>query len=312
MHKIGWLINDCLTCIPGTVTFWHNLLEWFPELIDKTNGYTDYSILSTVIENELSQTNIPRYIIRNGTYFPSIKTDIKQISLIQDIATSDNLLKQQIDVMNNSTIVVFNTNYVYSRYKQYISENIKVKICPLGVDFDFFKPIPERYPDVLPNSILFIGAANNYPKGFNIVMDVMHKMNNVNFCLIMKDDFSIENLEPSIRDRVRVFNKINTEMVRLIINSCSMLICTSYEETQHISGIECAACNIPIVAREVGVYFDSRDDTRWGCIADDSNFVEKIHYVVENRNAFEPRNCFIEKYSTTVCKENWLEIVNTI
>lgn len=310
--KFGWLVNDCLTCIPGVNTFWHNLLEWFPELIDKTNTYTDYSVLSTSIENQLLTNNKPYYIIRNGTYFPRIQTDVKQVSLIQDIVTSGNLLTQQIDVMNNSTIVVFNTNYVYAKYKQYINENIRVKVCPLGVDFDFFKPIPDTHPNVLPNSILFMGASTNYPKGFNVLLDIINKMNNSNFCLIMKDDFSIENLEPTLRNRVRVFNKINCETIRLIINSCIVCVCTLYEETQHISGIECAACNIPIVAREVGVYFDNRDDTRWGCIADDSNFAEKINYVLEHRNVYEPRNCFIEKYSNEICKTNWVDIINTL
>ena len=37
----GWLVNDCLTCIPGTKTFWHDLLEWIPTLEDKTDFHTD-------------------------------------------------------------------------------------------------------------------------------------------------------------------------------------------------------------------------------------------------------------------------------
>ena len=49
MSKIGWLVNDCLASFPGVITFWHNLLEWFPELIDKTNGYTNYTILASYI-----------------------------------------------------------------------------------------------------------------------------------------------------------------------------------------------------------------------------------------------------------------------
>jgi hypothetical protein len=53
-----------------------------------------------------------------------------------------------------------------------------IKICPLGVDFDFFKPIQEKHPDVLPNSIIFIGASNNYPKGFNVLVEIIKKMEN--------------------------------------------------------------------------------------------------------------------------------------
>ena len=312
IYKIGWLINDCLTCIPGTTTFWHNLLEWFPELIDKTNGYTDYSVLASTIENQLiSSQSSPYYIIRNGTYFRKINTDVKQISLIQDVQ-SNGLFQQQVDVINNSNVVVFNTSYVYNKYKNYVNNNVLVKICPLGVDFDFFRTIQERHPDVLPNSILFIGASNNYPKGFNILMDIIKKMDTHNFCLIMKDGFTDDNLDVSIRNRVKVFNRVNKETVRLLINSCTAAVCTSYEETQHLSGIECAACNIPIIARSVGVYYDTKDDLRWGCLADDTTFVQQIHYVLDNITTYSPRQCFMEKYSTEICKQNWNNIINEL
>ena len=57
MNKTGWLVNDTLTCIPGTITFWHNLLEWNPYLIDKTNGYTNFSVLSQNILNDINSTD---------------------------------------------------------------------------------------------------------------------------------------------------------------------------------------------------------------------------------------------------------------
>ena len=98
----------------------------------------------------------------------------------------------------------------------------------------------------------------------------------------------------------------------MLINSCVAAICTSYEETQHLSGIECAACNIPIIARSVGVYYDNNQDNRWGCIANDSNFVEKINYVLKNISNFKPRECFIEKYSLEICKNNWKNIVDEL
>jgi glycosyltransferase involved in cell wall biosynthesis len=311
----GWLINDCLTCIPGTITLWHNLLEWFPDLLDKTNGYTDYSILASIIENELellSYKEKPKYIIRNGSYFRKINTDIKQISLVQDI--HDNKA-QQIDVINYSSVVVFNTNYVYKKYKNYINDNILVKICPLGVDFDFFTPFhnsEEMTLDVLPNSILFIGSSANYPKGFNVLLDIIKKMENQNFCLIMKDDFTINNIDLTYKHRVKIYNRIDREKVRTIINSCILSICTSYEETQHLSGIECAACNIPIVARQVGIYDDNKDDPLWGMIADDTNFVEVINTALQNIHKFKPRECFIHKYSLDICRNNWIKIIQNL
>ncbi len=308
MKKTGWLINDCLTCIPDTKTFWHNLLDWFPDLIDKTSGYTDYSILANKIENEL-QYDIPQYIIRNASYFRKINTNVKTISLVQDILGDKS---EQINVINNSDIVVFNTNYVYEKYKIYVNDISKIRICPLGIDFNYFKPSNEYYEGVLPNSVLFIGASNNYPKGFNIVQDIIYKMKNQNFCLILKDDFSIDKLPLDVRHRVTIFNKINQDTIKKIINSCICAICTSYEETQHLAGIECAACNIPIIAREVGVYFDCKNDNEWGVIANDTNFIERIEFVIKNKHLFNPREYFIKKYSNEVCKKNWINIINNI
>lgn len=303
-------MNDCLTCIPGTQTFWHDLLSWFPTLEDKTGGYTDYSVLADRIESQLMKTR-PDYIIRNGSYFRRIQTDVKTISLIQDVQTGDGL-QNQIDIINHSSVAVFNTVYVYQKYRDYISPSAVVRICPLGVNFDFFKPSDDRSPDVLPNSVIYIGSSMNYPKGFNVLLSIIHSMPDQNFCLVMKDDFSINGIPLEDRHRVRIFNKVNQENVRILINSCMAAVCTSYEETQHLSGIECAACNIPIVARMVGVYYDNKDDPRWGRLADDTNFVDKLRYVVSKRDKFSPRECFMEKYSTEICRRNWLNIVESL
>ena len=306
--KRGWLVNDCLTCIPGTKTFWHDLLLWLPGLEDKTGGYTDYSVLPNRIESNL-RIKRPDYIIRNATYFRRLHTNVKTISLVQDVIQSGGGLQNQIDVINHSAVAVFNTSYVYQKYKNYISSGVPVKICPLGVNFDFFRPTDERHPDVLPNSVVFIGASTDYPKGFNVMRNIIESMSEQNFCLVMKDDFSLEKLPEAVRHRVRIFNRVNQETVRQIINSCICAVCTSYEETQHLSGIECAACNIPIVAREVGVYYDNRDDPRWGRLANDANFADMLLYVISNLDKFSPRECFIDKYSTDTCRKNWVDII---
>jgi len=308
MENTGWLVNDCLTCIPGTETFWHHLLKWFPKLIDKTNGYTDFNYLAQIIESNLIISK-PKYIIRNGTYFRKINTDVKTISLIQDIPVDKS---QQINVINNSTVAVFNTKYVYNKYKSLINSDVLIRICPLGVDFNFFRPIVDKHPDVLPNSIIFIGAANKYPKGFNIMLDIIDNMPNQNFCLVMKDNFSINDLPIEVKHRVKIFNKVDQETIRLLINSCLLAVCTSYEETQHLSGIECGACNIPIVAREVGIYHDCKEDNEWGLIATDNTFIQKIQYIKEHLNEFNPREYLIKKYSTEICKQNWINIIESI
>ena len=118
MNKIGWLVNDMLTCIPGTKTFWHDLLESIPNLIDKTNGYTDYNTLATNIENQL-KNETPHYIIRNASYFRQIQTKVPTISLLQDIT-------QNHAVCYSSDIVVANSLYTASHYN--ITQIKKIEI----------------------------------------------------------------------------------------------------------------------------------------------------------------------------------------
>lgn len=305
-NKIGWLVNDTLTCIPNTKTFWNNLLEWLPGLIDKTNGYTNYGMLSSVIEDELAITNNkPYYIIRNGTYFRPLNTNIKTIVLIQDIQTEETF-NQQIQNINSSEFVVFNSNYVYNKYSIFMKHN-RYKIIPLGINFDLFKPLSSKYSDILPNSILYIGSSDNYPKGFDTVLKIVEEMKDQNFCFIMKDDYKIDN------PRIKVFNKISNEDVVKIINSCICAICTSREETQHLSGIECGACNIPIIATSVGVYDDNKNSKEWGLIANETNFTEKINYVMNNISEFSPRKFFLENgYSIETCRESWKLLVENL
>ena len=115
MNKKGWLINDCLTCIPNTRTFWHDLLEWFPNLEDKCNGYTDYSVLASRIE---STPDRPDYIIRNGSYFRKLNIDVPTFCLIQDTMNDS----MQTEVINSSTCVVFASSETYNLYKDRINE----------------------------------------------------------------------------------------------------------------------------------------------------------------------------------------------
>jgi len=311
MYKKGWLVNDCLTCIPDTKTIFNKLLDWIENLDDKTNGYTDYSILPEVIENRIRNTDKkPDYIIRNGTYFRKLNIDknIKTIALIQDIHIERPwyFVNQQETINAPNTMVVFCSNYVYNKYKPFMTHE-NYKIIPIGIDFNLFKPLQvNKHPEVLSNSILYIGSSLDHPKGFDRVLKIVNDMPEQNFCFIMKDDFKIDH------PRIKVFNKVDSNTVAFIINSCICAICTSREETQHLAGLECGACDVPIVATNVGMYNDIKDSQEWGLIADDTNFVDKINYVIQNRTQFKPRSFFEKRYTNEISKNSWIELINSI
>ena len=303
--KKGWLVNDTLTCIPGTKTFWHDLLEWLPDLEDKCNGNTPFHILPNVIEQQAILSK-PYYIIRNATYFRKLNLQVKTISLLQDLAPDN---QQQIDVCNSSDIVVYNSPYTQSHYINKISP--KSVMIPLGVDFNKFKPIGIDYSEelnILPNSILFIGANTITPKGFDIMMDIINH-SDYNFCLVMKDDFQLNN------PRVRVFNRIDHDKLIKIMNSCQMLICTSRVETLHLSGVEAGACNLPIVTSNVGIYYNM-DSGEWGRNVKTFNyndFIEEINYVKNHLSEFKTREFFLKiGLDTETCKNKWINLIENL
>ena len=137
-------------------------------------------------------------------------------------------------------------------------------------------------------------------------------MPDFNFCLIMKDTTTIHAIPAEDRRRVRIFNKVPAETVRLLINSCICGICTSGNEEEHISGIEIGACNLPMVSRPLSRYLDDKDDIQWGVIAEkDSDFPERIRYVVANPHLFSPRSYYSQKYSTEISMKKWTAMIHS-
>lgn len=302
--KRGWLVNDTLTCIPNTKTFWHNLLEWIPGLIDKTGGYTNFNNLAGKIETEARIHGNPDYIIRNGTFFRKINLPVKTVSLLQDCYTGN---VQQIEVANASTVTVFNSPFTHSFYKDLVKSRIEV--IPLGVDSDFFKKRERDYVNelgILPNSILFVGASTVHPKGFDLMMSIINNTT-YNFCLVMKDNFSINH------PRVKVFNRVSQDMIVKIHNSCKIILCTSKIETLHLAGIEGAMSGLPVIATNVGAYYNI-ENGEWGRKATNlQEFKNEIEFVFNNYDSFNPRNYFISQgYDINSCKTKWQNLINEL
>jgi hypothetical protein len=217
----------------------------------------------------------------------------------------------QKDVLRNSNLVVVNSKYIYEMYKNYIC--CPYKVIPLGTNFNLFKPSNDINKDVLPNSIIYIGSSMVYPKGFDRVVKIMCAMKDQNFCLVMKDNLTYDNLPSECVDRVKIFNcVVESELVK-IINACVMGMCTSYEETQHLGGVEICACNKPMASTNVGWYNDLSDLKDWGMICNDFNFVDNIKYIMGNLDKFNPRHCLLDNgYDSETCKKKWIDLVKNI
>lgn len=306
VNKKGWMINDCLTCIPGTRTFWHDLLGWFPSVIDKTNGYTPFGRLADYIESEVTKYGTPDFIIRNATYFRKLNFQGKTISFLQDCCVGE-LRSQQIDVCNHSDITICNSSFTKSKYENELS--CQIEIIPIGTDFDLFKPLANidnlrRKWGILENSILFVGSTNQI-KGFSLIEELIQK-NEYNFCLVMKDDYK------SLNPRVRVFNKINHQNLVEIMNCCKLLLCTSLVETLHLAGIEAGACNIPILVTNVGAYFGLEDGI-WGRKFSKDTLEAHLKYMIKSHGEFSPRDFFLKNgFDKNSCFKRWKNILSSL
>lgn len=301
----GWLVNDCLTAIPNTKTFWHFLLEWFPELKDKTGGYTDYRILPQTIERQFNNVEIkPNYIIRNATFFRPLTLPVKTISFLQDpYINNSNLFKQQILTCNTSSYVVYNSYYTKELYENYI--NVPTQVIPIGTNSDLFKPDNSTKNK---NTIIYIGSTNEEFKGFSMVKSLINNTN-YNFIIVLKDKKFPEN------ERVKSYCKVNQKTLNSLINKADLLICTSKKETLHLAGIEAGFANIPIVTNNVGIYPHLNTDIKWGKIVDEyslEGYKKAIEEILNNNNLQPRQAMFNNKLSLKDCRISWKNLIKDI
>lgn len=241
------VVNDLVTTIPGTKTLWADLLEWF----DADWVGAPYENLVRDAELKLS-IHPPDLIIRNGTWFGPLDIHgAKTISLIQDIMPVNSYLRgEQIRVARSSTLTVFNTEYTKSKYPELA--NITSRVIPLPVDFNLFRPIPDAAPVA---DICWIGAPS-WVKGWDILGEIIRNMPTRTFALVLKET----DHQKKVPGNVQIFDRLpHSELVK-VINGCSVGLCTSREETQHLAGIEMGACGLPVVVPRIGIYYGISDN----------------------------------------------------
>lgn len=303
----GWLIHDHMTCIPNTRTLWHDLVEWLPGLQNKCNN-SELGELPDHVDSLLKHNREPEYIIRNASYWPPYYLkDSKIISILQDFRNEPTLKQWQLDVCKNSDKVVAVSNFVKERFKNDIDEDT-IEVLPIGTDFNFFKPQEvDNDFNILPNSILWVGDCNDTPKGFDILKNII-KHTDYNFCIVLKSNIKFEH------KRIKCLNRVSHKELLNIMNNCKAVLCTSREETLHLSSIEAAACDLPVITSNVGIHYNT-DSGIWGenvNSLDYRDYIDSINTVYNNYNYYTPREYFGSRYSTAALKKRWVGMVSEI
>jgi glycosyltransferase involved in cell wall biosynthesis len=295
------IVNDCLTTIPGTKTFWHDLQEWFGAEFCG-GAYEGLADRAAGIECDT--------IIRNGSYFGPIKTKANQISLFQDIATEGPLREMQEDVILSSAAYVFNSKFTASKYKW----TVDARIIPLPVDFDLFRPgnaMGLQQALSLPDgAVCWIGACREAGevKGWDILLKLVRMNPDIPFVAVFKDD-----MPDYCPTNMRMFHKVPHEELVKIIGTCRVGLCTSRAESQHLAGIEMGACGLPMVAPQTGIYWERGDLP--GCTVDGSveSYVEGIRRMRDS--AGDPdqiRSYWQKEFSREVVRKQWQELMEEI
>ena len=255
------LVNDQLTSIPGTRTFWHDLQGWFG--CEFVGG--DYATLAETADAQAEGASL---IIRNATYFGPLKASerVPTISLLQDIISEGPQREMQEAVLASSTVVVSNSAFTAERYSAPIGmfqmprgpvPPLKSWIIPLPVDFDLFEignAMGLQQALALPDGcVLWIGAcqgAAGMVKGWDIFLQVVRANPDIPFVGVFKDQ--PPNYCPP---NMRMFSRLTHADLVKVIGACRVGLCTSRMESQHLAGIEMGACGLPMVAPTVGTYW---------------------------------------------------------
>ena len=296
------LVNDVMTCIPGTRTFWHDLQEWFGmEFVGAS-----YDKLATWASEAAKDATL---VIRNATYFGPIDTKCPQISILQDIIDqgapggSHRAMQEQVVA---STHVVYNSEFTrfWSKY------NITGTVIPLSVDFELFKPgnpVMLREEMQIPyGSICWIGACQaeaGYVKGWDTLVKIARMNPDLRFMAVIKDGLP-ERFPPNMR----VYSRLQQSELVKVIGACSVGLCTSRIETQHLAGIEMGGCGLPLVVPPIGAYFN-RTGMPGVIIGDEKEFTSAIRAALTMQG---DADYWKGEFNPEVVKAKWTQLVEKV
>lgn len=298
MNGEKWLVNDCLSAL-GESTHWHELLSL--GLVDKTGGYTPYEHLAERVEHTAGFEN-PSLVVRNGTYFRHMNLKCRQIAFVQDVTRNASLRLMQNEVINRSDVVVFNSEYT----RQQCQPKNESHVIPIGVDFDLFKPCVSSV-ELPKDTVLFVGAASKV-KGWEFLKRLIEETP-YHYALVMKDNARFDH------PRVTNFGRVHQTTLVQIMNACACLVCTSETETQHLAGIEAAACGLPLVVPNVGIYHrplpNDCGQREFGYVVGMPLIRDYMHGLSLVMNgSYLPRQHFLDLgCDRETCRQRWKELI---
>lgn len=309
------LVNDMLTSIPGTSTFWNDLQDWFA--MEFCGG--SYPMLGETVDVHLATAGPASLIIRNASYFGPMKASekIPTISLLQDIFPEGPQKDLQEAVMGGSAMTVMNSEFTASRYAKVFldwnkpTERPGTRVIPLPVDFSLFEPqnaMGCQQALGLPDGcICWIGASQGAAgeiKGYDVFLRLVRTNPDLHFVAVFKDA-----IPDSVPPNLRCYLRLTHEDLVKVIGACQVGLCTSRTESQHLAGIEMGACGLPMVAPPVGVYYKRGSEDFPGLVVHDNAIVAIRSLLGRPHDAETIREYWQKEFDREVVRKQWEKLI---
>lgn len=280
--------NDLVTGSMGEKVFWNYLIEGLCGAFGVDHrllgGQNFTQKAKRYIREEHSNTKV---IIQNASFINYIDRNIYTIVLLQDdLRSMGRQSSQQESNLKLADKIVTNSYQTAAVYRDYPCE-----VIPVGVDSDLFKPknklLLRKKHGISSGKIgIFVGDFSEV-KGWSKVRLCIEKNLDIHWILVTKKN------EDFIHPNVRVYKRINQELLAELINCADFFIIGSPVETQCLAAIEACLCNVPVIMRDVGLFKDLSEDekSKVGIIGEDFEFgIKNI-----TKHKYSPRTVMLSK-----------------
>jgi glycosyltransferase involved in cell wall biosynthesis len=297
------ICNDIITGINGEKVLWDFLLE-----LPRTIGLP-YKVVKgktpAAYEGFLEDHAINlKMCIQNASFMARVLPNIYTVAFLQDdLRRMNRASAKQESVISSAHALVTNSVYTASSYPEY-----EFEIVPVGVDDSLFKPMDQQecrlkwgIPIDKPVGI-FIGALDEV-KGWPEINQIIDDRPDINWIIVSKykDEFEHKG--------VFSYSKMPQNGLAELINCSTFFILGSKVETQCLAAIEAALCNVPVVMRRTGIFYDMKDHDLNGVGEIGENLAEGVERCLVG--LYNPRETML-RYPVTVLdsKANWWQVIS--
>ena len=311
MIRPVYIVNDALAQGPGQTTLWTHLVNWLGG--DFIGG--EYSGLGNVAAGRLAGVSAG-VCVRNASWFAPFDSPVPVISLLQDVLPEGHPGRpQQVETCQRSALIVANSRWTLAQYSELAG--LPTKIIPLPVDFQVFRPREDAAAlrtkwGIRPGSVCWVGSGD-VVKGYDILHRLIAQMPGTPFVVVRKDKVNGPDWPDRWSGRCRNFGQLPQSDLAEIMAACSVGLCTSRAETQHLAGIEMAACGLPVAyINPVGVY---ADPLVWTTKLDGATAVAQLGQLLREAEASRELVASTVRggpWTLAACEAGWREAVASV